>query len=83
LDRLRRQRAANLFPGVWAAGRARHGVRAHLAIVEAVALADAGEVRDPAAYAAGIMRKPPSQCRPEVTLARLAARRGAQAASRV
>ncbi|MBF0332645.1 MAG: hypothetical protein HQL40_03235 [Alphaproteobacteria bacterium] len=79
LDRLRRQRAAHLFPVLWAAGRARHGFRAHLAVLESVTLAEAGTVRDVAAYTAGILRRPSDECRPDVTLTRFAAWRRAQA----
>ena len=69
--------APDLAPRAWAAGIELHGQRrAALAAALAarlVCLRDGtvDPIRSPAAYLAGILRKPPGQCRPERTLAGL------------
>ncbi len=72
-----------IYPRLWAAGVRRHGFRAALAVLETAILRDTGHVRHPAAYLAGILRKPPAwaaerpedACCPQVTLSRLFAAR--------
>ena len=69
----------------WAAARARHGPRAALAVIEtALIVRLRAETEDPIrsapAYLGGILRRKPQDCRPEITLQRLAAARAAKAA---
>ena len=72
--------APDLAPRAWAAGIELHGQRrAALAALEAARLVNIRDgtvdpIRSPAAYLAGILRKPRGQCRPERTLAALDAR---------
>ena len=66
----------------WAAARARHGPRAALAVIETALMARirAGTddpIRSAPAYLGGILRRRPQDCRPEITLQRLAAARAA------
>ena len=66
----------------WAAARARHGPRAALAVIEtALIVRLRAETEDPIrsapAYLGGILRRKPQDCRPEITLQRLAAAREA------
>ena len=66
----------------WAAARARHGPRAALAVIEtALIVRLRAETEDPIrsapAYLGGILRRKPQDCRPEITLQRLAAARAA------
>ena len=62
------------------AARHRHGpLRAAQAVVAAAAMVrvragSADPVRDPAAYLGGMLRRPPGELRPEVTLGRIEAR---------
>ena len=69
----------------WAAARARHGPRAALAVIETaliVRLRSGTEdpIRSAPAYLGGILRRKPQDCRPEITLQRLAAARTAEGA---
>ena len=69
----------------WAAARARHGPRAALAVIEtALIVRLRAETEDPIrsapAYLGGILRRKPQDCRPEITLQRLAAARDGRAA---
>ena len=69
----------------WAAARARHGPRAALAVIETALIVRlrAGTedpIRSAPAYLGGILRRRPQDCRPEITLQRLAAERAAKAA---
>ena len=69
----------------WAAARARHGPRAALAVIEtALIVRLRAETEDPIrsapAYLGGILRRKPQDCRPEITLQRLAAARAAEGA---
>ena len=66
----------------WAAARARHGPRAALAVIETALIVRlrAGTedpIRSAPAYLGGILRRNPQDCRPEITLQRLAAAREA------
>ena len=66
----------------WAAARARHGPRAALAVIETALIVRlrAGTkdpIRSAPAYLGGILRRKPQDCRPEITLQRLAAAREA------
>ena len=66
----------------WAAARARHGPRAALAVIETALIVRlrAGTedpIRSAPAYLGGILRRKPQDCRPEITLQRLAAARTA------
>ena len=66
----------------WAAARARHGPRAALAVIEtALIVRLRAETEDPIrsapAYLGGILKRKPQDCRPEITLQRLAAAREA------
>ena len=66
----------------WAAARARHGPRAALAVIETALIVRlrAGTedpIRSAPAYLGGILRRKPQDCRPEITLQRLAAARAA------
>ena len=66
----------------WAAARARHGPRAALAVIETALIVRlrAGTedpIRSAPAYLGGILRRKPRDCRPEITLQRLAAAREA------
>ena len=66
----------------WAAARARHGLRAALAVIETALIVRlrAGTedpIRSAPAYLGGILRRTPQDCRPEITLQRLAAAREA------
>ena len=70
----------------WAAARARHGPRAALAVIEtALIVRLRAETEDPIrsapAYLGGILRRKPQDCRPEITLQRLAAARAAAKAA--
>ena len=70
----------------WAAARARHGPRAALAVIEtALIVRLRAETEDPIrsapAYLGGILRRKPQDCRPEITLQRLAAARAAAKAT--
>ena len=70
----------------WAAARARHGLRAALAVIETALIVRlrAGTedpIRSAPAYLGGILRRKPRDCRPEITLQRLAAARAAKGAS--
>ena len=70
----------------WAAARARHGPRAALAVIETALIVRlrAGTedpIRSAPAYLGGILRRKPRDCRPEITLQRLAAARAAKGAS--
>ena len=69
----------------WAAARARHGPRAALAVIETALIVRlrAGTedpIRSAPAYLGGILRRKPQDCRPEITLQRLAAARAAKGA---
>ena len=69
----------------WAAARARHGPRAALAVIETALIVRlrAGTedpIRSAPAYLGGILRRKPQDCRPEITLQRLAAARAAEGA---
>ena len=69
----------------WAAARARHGPRAALAVIETALIVRlrAGTedpIRSAPAYLGGILRRRPQDCRPEITLQRLAAARDAKGA---
>ena len=69
----------------WAAARARHGPRAALAVIETALIVRlrAGTedpIRSAPAYLGGILRRKPQDCRPEITLQRLAAARAAESA---
>ena len=69
----------------WAAARARHGPRAALAVIETALIVRlrAGTedpIRSAPAYLGGILRRKPQDCRPEITLQRLAAARTAKGA---
>ena len=71
----------------WAAARARHGPRAALAVIETALIVRlrAGTedpIRSAPAYLGGILRRKPRDCRPEITLQRLAAARAAEGAVR-
>lgn len=62
----------------WKFARFRHGNRAALAVIETVLVTrhrarTAGRIRSPAAYLGAILKRPPGECLPEVTLRRLAA----------
>ena len=66
----------------WAAARARHGPRAALAVIETALIVRlrAGTedpIRSAPAYLGGILRRKPQDCRPEITLQRLASARTA------
>ena len=66
----------------WEKARARHGTRAALAVIETALIvrirsATEDPVRSAPAYLGGILRREPADCRPEVTLQRLAAARAA------
>ena len=66
----------------WAAARARHGARAALAVIETALIVRlrAGTedpIRSAPAYLGGILRRKPRDCRPEITLQRLAVARAA------
>ena len=66
--------------GAWEKARARHGTRAALAVIETALIvrirrATEDPVRSAPAYLGGILRREPADCRPEVTLQRLAAAR--------
>ena len=66
----------------WAAARARHGPRAALAVIETALIVRlrAGTedpIRSAPAYLGGILRRKSQDCRPEITLQRLAAARAA------
>ena len=70
----------------WAAARARHGPRAALAVIETALIVRlrAGTedpIRSAPAYLGGILRRKPQDCRPEITLQRLAAARAAAKAA--
>ena len=70
----------------WAVARARHGPRAALAVIEtALIVRLRAETEDPIrsapAYLGGILRRKPQDCRPEITLQRLAAARAAAKAT--
>ena len=70
----------------WAAARARHGPRAALAVIETALIVRlrAGTedpIRSAPAYLGGILRRKSQDCRPEITLQRLAAARAAKGAS--
>ena len=70
----------------WAAARARHGPRAALAVIETALIVRlrAGTedpIRSAPAYLGGILRRKPQDCRPEITLQRLAAARAAAEAA--
>ena len=70
----------------WAAARARHGPRAALAVIETALIVRlrAGTedpIRSAPAYLGGILRRKPQDCRPEITLQRLATARAAKGAS--
>ena len=69
----------------WEKARARHGTRAALAVIETALIvrirsATEDPVRSAPAYLGGILRREPADCRPEVTLQRLAAARAARPA---
>ena len=69
----------------WATARARHGPRAALAVIEtALIVRLRAETEDPIrsapAYLGGILRRKPQDCRPEITLQKLAAARAAEGA---
>ena len=76
----------------WEKARSRHGARAPLAVIETALMVRirAGTedpIRSGPAYLGGILRREPADCRPEITLQRLAAAReaavsGATAAGR-
>ena len=71
----------------WAVARARHGPRAALAVIETALIVRlrAGTedpIRSAPAYLGGILRRKPQDCRPEITLQRLAAARAAKARGR-
>ena len=85
-DRLLSEQIRGFDGTVWTAARARHGPRAALAVIETalVARIRAGTddpIRSASAYLGGILRRGPAECRPEITLARLAAAREAGRAS--
>ena len=70
----------------WAAARARHGPRAALAVIETALIVRlrAGTedpIQSAPAYLGGILRRKPQDCRPEITLQRLAAARAAAKAA--
>ena len=70
----------------WAVARARHGPRAALAVIETALIVRlrAGTedpIRSAPAYLGGILRRKPQDCRPEITLQRLASARAAKGAS--
>ncbi|CCQ75767.1 Protein of unknown function (plasmid) [Magnetospira sp. QH-2] len=80
-----------LYDKIWEFAKQRHGFRAALAVLEVAVLRDIETIRSPAAYLAGIIKKPPLEwhgdpdkaCAPHITLARLAvARSGFAAANR-
>ena len=67
----------------WTAARARHGPRAALAVIETALIVRlrAGTedpIRSAPAYLGGILRRRPQDCRPEITLQRLASTRAAK-----
>ena len=69
----------------WEKARARHGTRAALAVIETALIvrirsATEDPIRSAPAYLGGILRREPADCRPEVTLQRLAAARAARPA---
>ena len=66
----------------WDRARSRHGARAALAVIETALIVRirAGTedpIRSGPAYLGGILRREPADCRPEITLRRLAAAREA------
>ena len=69
----------------WATARARHGPRAALAVIETALIVRlrAGTedpIRSAPAYLGGILKRKPQDCRPEITLQKLAAARAAEGA---
>lgn len=65
--------------GAWLLARRRHGNRAALAVIETALITrirdgTTAPIRSPVAYLGGILRRQRGECRPEITLERLAAR---------
>lgn len=63
----------------WTFARFRHGNRAALAVIETVLVTryrarNADRIRSPVAYLGGILKRPPEECLPEISLQRLAAK---------
>ena len=81
-ERLLKGELAEFDRRTWKAARFHHGPRAALAVIETALMARIREgtddpIRSPAAYLGGILRRAPHDCRPEITLRRLAAARPA------
>ena len=84
-ETLLKSRMTGFHRTAWAAARARHGPRAALAVIETALIVRlrAGTedpIRSAPAYLGGILRRKPQDCRPEITLQRLAAARAAEGA---
>ena len=81
-ERLLKGELAEFDRRTWKAAHSHHGPRAALAVIETALMARIREgtddpIRSPAAYLGGILRRAPHDCRPEITLRRLAAARPA------
>lgn len=73
---------ADFDRGAWATAQLRHGARAALAVIETALVARIRQstedpIRSAPAYLGGILRRKPQDCRPEITLQRLAQARTA------
>ena len=67
--------APKIYGNILASGIRQHGFKALLAIFETALLAQCGHVQRGHGYLTGILRKPPDECNPDLTLSRLLAAR--------
>jgi hypothetical protein len=71
IEDLRRQHFPDFSPRWWAACVRRLGFLAYMAVLEVLDLAEVKTIHSMTAYLGGILRKPPDDVRPDLTLARI------------